>query len=201
MFLHRRVRAKGVSLVIPALFSWTQSTVITDLKANFGRLLPGGAKHYANNGVLRFDPTSVSQAVIWNPLDEIIIGSSTDVADAQNLVNLIVDPDGKGLETHWQKTAHALLVGLILHCYNQSERDDTPATLPAVDALLSDPDRDIRELWMEMIMPENGNTHPVVAASAKDMLDRPEEEAGSVFIDCEIVSGFVSRSNCGKQYQ
>ena len=170
---------KGVSLVIPTLLSWTQSTVITDLKGELWALTAGWRKHYANNSVLRFDPASVSSCH-WNPLDEIIIGSGTEVADVQNLVNLIVDPDGKGLETHWQKTAHALLVGLILHVLYQSERDDTPATLPAVDALLSDPDRDIRELWMEMIMPENGNTHPVVAASAKDMLDRPEEEAGSV---------------------
>jgi len=33
--------------------------------------------------------------------------------------SVIVDPDGKGLETHWQKTAHALLVGLILHVLYQ----------------------------------------------------------------------------------
>jgi type IV secretion system protein VirD4 len=27
------------------------------------------------------------------------------VGDVQNLATLIVDPDGKGLESHWQKTA------------------------------------------------------------------------------------------------
>jgi type IV secretion system protein VirD4 len=48
--------------------------------------------------------------------------------------------------------------------------------------MLSDPDRDIRELWMEMAMQDylDGKSHPVIAASARDMLDRPEEEAGSV---------------------
>ena len=47
--------------------------------------------------------------------DEIRLGTEHEVADVQNLATLIVDPDGKGLETHWQKTAQALLVGVILH--------------------------------------------------------------------------------------
>lgn len=166
---------KGVSLVMPTLLSWTQSTVITDLKGELWALTAGWRKQHANNNVLRFDPASPSSCH-WNPLDEIIIGSGTEVADVQNLVNLIVDPDGKGLETHWQKTAHALLVGLILHVLYKAERDGTPATLPAVDAMLSDPDRDIRELWMEMVMPEDGSTHPVIAAAARDMLDRPRKK-------------------------
>lgn len=194
---------KGVSLVMPTLLSWTQSAVITDLKGELWALTAGWRKHYANNNVLRFDPASPSSCH-WNPLDEITIGSGTEVADVQNLVNLIVDPDGKGLETHWQKTAHALLVGLILHVLYQSERDGTPATLPAVDAMLSDPDRDIRELWMEMVLPENGGAHPVIAAAARDMLDRPEEEAGSVLSTAKsylalyrdpIVAGNISDSD------
>ena len=171
---------KGVSLVIPTLLSWTQSAVITDLKGELWALTSGWRKHYANNNVLRFDPASVSSCH-WNPLDEIIIGSGTEVADVQNLVNLIVDPDGKGLETHWQKTAHALLVGLILHVLYQSEREGTPATLPAVDALLSDSERDtIRDLWTEMVLAGETFEQPAIIAAAKDMLDRPEEEAGSV---------------------
>ncbi|SFK88891.1 type IV secretion system protein VirD4 [Nitrosomonas aestuarii] len=194
---------KGVSLVMPTLLSWTQSAVITDLKGELWALTAGWRKQHASNSVLRFDPAS-ALSCHWNPLDEIIIGSGTEVADVQNLVNLIVDPDGKGLETHWQKTAHALLVGLILHVLYKSERDGTPATLPAVDAMLSDPDRDIRELWMEMVMPENGDTHPVIAAAARDMLDRPEEEAGSVLSTAKsylalyrdpIVAGNISDSD------
>ena len=53
---------------------------------------------------------------------------------------------------------------------------------PYVDAILSDPERDIGELWMEMATyPHiNGQNHPVVGSTARDMLDRPGEEAGSV---------------------
>ena len=173
---------KGVGLVIPTLLSWTQSAVITDLKGELWAITAGWRKFHAKNKTLRFDPASATNSVCWNPLDEITIGTGTEVADVQNLATLIVDPDGKGLQTHWQKTSQALLVGVILHVLYKSEREGTPVTLPTVDAMLSDPDRDVRELWMEMVMQTylDGQTHPVIAAAGRDMLDRPDEEAGSV---------------------
>jgi type IV secretory pathway TraG/TraD family ATPase VirD4 len=41
--------------------------------------------------------------------------NSGETASIQNLVTMIVDPDGKGLEDHWAKTAHSLIVGCITH--------------------------------------------------------------------------------------
>jgi type IV secretion system protein VirD4 len=100
----------------------------------------------------------------------------------QNLATLIVDPDGRGLESHWQKTSQALLVGVILHALYKAANEGTAATLPAVDALLADPDRDVAELWMEMRTygHVDGHNHPAVGSAARDMMDRPDEEAGSV---------------------
>lgn len=172
---------KGVSLVIPTLLAWPQSAVITDLKGELWALTSGWRKQYAHNKVLRFEPASMESAH-WNPLDEIEIGSATEVADVQNLATLIVDPDGQGLNSHWQKTSQALLVGVILHAMYQSRQTGVPATLSTVDLMLSNPDQSIRELWMDMAMQEfvDGKSHPVIAATARDMLDRPEEEAGSV---------------------
>ena len=45
---------------------------------------------------------------------------------------------------------------------------------PTVDAILSDPNRDIAELWMEMITygHVNGKNHPTVGSAARDMLDK-----------------------------
>src|ERR1700738_5467805 len=42
--------------------------------------------------------------------------------------------------------------------------------------------RPIQELWAEMLTygHVNGANHPVISASARDMLDRPPNEAGSV---------------------
>ncbi|MDD5267597.1 MAG: type IV secretory system conjugative DNA transfer family protein [Methylococcales bacterium] len=173
---------KGVGLVIPTLLSWQHSAVITDLKGELWELTAGWRQRYACNKVLRFEPASLSGGVHWNALDEIRLATEYEVGDVQNLATLLVDPDGKGLETHWQKTAQALLVGVILHVLYKAQQEGTEATLPAVDAILSDPDRDVAELWMEMVTygHVHGKTHPTVGSAARDMLDRPEEEAGSV---------------------
>ena len=173
---------KGVGLVIPTLLSWEHSAVITDLKGELWALTSGWRQKYAGNKVLWFEPAAVSGGVYWNALDEIRLTTEYEVGDVQNLATLLVDPDGKGLITHWQKTAQALLVGVILHVLYKAQQEGTDATLPAVDAILSNPDRDIAELWMEMVTYEhvNAKNHPTVASAARDMLDRPEEEAGSV---------------------
>jgi len=173
---------KGVGLVIPTLLSWPHSAIITDLKGELWALTAGWRQKHAGNRVLRFDPAAGVGSVAWNPLEEIRIGTDYVIGDVQNLANLIVDPDGKGLESHWQKTSHALLVSVILHVLYKSQNEGTPATLPAVDALLTNPKRPIKELWREMISYAHvdGQPHAVVASGAQDMIDRPEEEAGSV---------------------
>ena len=173
---------KGVGLVVPTLLSWPKSAVITDLKGELWALTAGWRQKYGKNKVLRFEPSALNGCIKWNPLDEIRIGTEYEVGDVQNLATLIVDPDGKGLESHWQKTAQSLLVGVILHALFKSRAEGTPATLPAVDAMLADPNREIAELWMEMVTYPHvdGHNHPVVGSAARDMMDRPEEEAGSV---------------------
>ena len=173
---------KGVGLVIPTLLSWEHSAVITDLKGELWALTSGWRQKYARNKVLRFEPAAVSGGVYWNALDEIRLATEYEVGDVQNLATLLVDPDGKGLATHWQKTAQALLVGVILHVLYKAQQEGTDATLPAVDDMLSNPDRESAELWMEMATYTHvhGKNHPTVGAAARDMLDRPDEEAGSV---------------------
>lgn len=173
---------KGVGLVIPTLLSWPSSCVITDLKGELWALTAGWRKQHAKNKVLLFEPAASERGLCWNPLDEIRINTDHEVGDVQNLANLIVDPDGKGLESHWQKTAFALLVGLILHALYKALNSDSSATLSSIDAMLADPTRDIGDLWTEMITYRHmgGSNHPAVGSAARDMMDRPEEEAGSV---------------------
>ncbi|MBS0152681.1 MAG: type IV secretory system conjugative DNA transfer family protein [Nitrospira sp.] len=173
---------KGVGLVIPTLLSWPHSALIADLKGELWELTAGWRQHHAKNQVLRFEPAAAQGTVRWNPLDEVRLGTEHEVADVQNLATILVDPDGRGLESHWQKTSQALLVGVMLHALYQARQDGTTTSLPAVDRMLADPQRPIAELWKEMTTygHVNGQVHPVVGAAARDMLDRPEEEAGSV---------------------
>lgn len=173
---------KGVGLVITTLLSWPHSAVITDLKGELWAFTAGWRQKFAKNKVLRFEPASANGSVCWNPLDEIRIDTEYEVGDVQNLATLIVDPDGKGLKDHWQKTSQALIVGLILHALYKAKKEDGEASLPSVDAMLSDPNRDVSELWMEMVTYSHSSdkNHPVVGAAGRDMMDRPDDEAGSV---------------------
>ncbi|KTD64443.1 type IV secretory system conjugative DNA transfer family protein [Legionella spiritensis] len=173
---------KGVGLVIPTLLSWKQSCVITDLKGELWALTAGWRQKHASNKVIRFEPATLTGSARWNPLDEIRVGTEYEVGDVQNLATLVVDPDGKGLETHWQKTSQALLVGFILHAIYKLRNQGEPATFPNIDKMLVDPNTNIADLLIEMTQyqHDDGKTHPVISASARDMIDRPEEEAGSV---------------------
>jgi len=177
---------KGVGLVIPTLLSWRHSAVIHDLKGELWGLTAGWRKHHALNKVLKFDPAAEEGSCRFNPLDEIRLGSGSEVADTQNLVTIIVDPDGKGLHDHWTKTAHAFLTGVILHLL-YSFKDKTPGLYDVAFAL-SDPKDPISTLYDAMlnnthlIDPLTGkpSIHPTVASAARDMLERPEQERGSV---------------------
>lgn len=173
---------KGVGLVIPTLLSWKHSAVVIDLKGELWALSAGWRKEFAHNKVLRFEPAHPAQSIGFNPLEEIRLRTEHEVGDAQNVAMLLVDPDGQGLQDHWQKTAYALLVGCILHLSYKCRNVGTLANLPALDALLADPARSIQHLWTEMVEyahNDSGN-HPVVGAAGRDMMDRPVEEAGSV---------------------
>jgi type IV secretion system protein VirD4 len=173
---------KGVGPVTMTLLSWPGSALVTDLKGELWAMTAGWRQDYAKNRVLRFEPADPNCDVHLNPLDEIRIGTGYEVGDVQNLATLLVDPDGKGLDTHWQKTSQALLVGVILHALYKRKNEGTPASLPYVDHMLADPNRSVAELWMEMVTygHVDGQNHLAVGAAARDMMDRPDEEAGSV---------------------
>lgn len=171
---------KGLSLVIPTLLSWRKSVLISDLKGELYALTAGWRKSIGQK-ILRFEPAS-RLSVCWNPLDEIRVGTDSEVGDVQNLCTLIVDPDGKGLDDHWQKTAYSLLCGVVIHTIYKYIDEGKTASLPAIDAMLSEPNRNISDLWNEMVnYPHvNGSPHPLASAAGQDMIDRPEDEAGSV---------------------
>ncbi len=187
---------KGVGLVIPTLLSWPHSAVIHDMKGELWALTAGWRQQSAGNKVLKFDPAAEIGSCAFNPLDEVRLGEPSEVADVQNLVTIIVDPDGKGLNDHWTKTAHAFLTGVTLHLLYKAKLANAPtATLSGIAFALSDPNHDIKALYEEMLTatpmdseeddPENPGQkkkviHSVVAAAARDMLNRPEQERGSV---------------------
>ena len=170
---------KGVGLVIPTLLTWPGSAVIHDIKGENWALTAGWRARFSD--CLLFDPVS-PQSVRFNPLLEVRRGLD-EVRDVQNIADILVDPEGaRERRDHWEKTAHALLVGAILHVlYAEEEK-----TLARVANFLADPARSIRRtLWVMLTTNHVGSeeaprAHPVIASIARELLNKSENERSGV---------------------
>jgi type IV secretion system protein VirD4 len=166
---------KGVGLVIPTLLTWPGSTIVHDIKGENFHLTSGWRARFGP--VLLFDPTNPGSAA-YNPLLEIRKGDC-EVRDAQNIADILVDPEG-ALErrNHWEKTSHSLLVGAILHVlYAEADK-----TLAGVANFLSDPSRSIETALNAMLSTAHlkERVHPVVASAARELLNKSENERSGV---------------------
>ena len=170
---------KGVGLVVPTLLTWGQSAVIHDVKGENWQLTAGWRAKFSH--CLLFDPTNPLSAR-FNPLLEVRQGLE-EVRDVQNIADILVDPEGaRERRDHWEKTAHALLTGAILHVlYAESEK-----TLARVATFLADPARSIRRtLWIMLTTNHVGTdempkSHPVVASIARELLNKTDNERSGV---------------------
>lgn len=166
---------KGVGLVIPTLLTWPHSAVIHDIKGENWQLTAGWRSRFSH--CLLFNPTDTRSAA-YNPLLEVRRGQH-EVRDVQNIADILVDPEG-ALErrNHWEKTSHALLVGAILHVlYAEPDK-----TLRGVANFLSDPSRPFeRTLWLMLNTQHvDEKPHPVVASSAREVLNKSDNERSGV---------------------
>jgi type IV secretion system protein VirD4 len=173
---------KGVGNVNTTLLSWPASCAVYDEKGELWELTSGWRAGHANNTVIRLEFGAVEDTAGFNFLEEVRLGTPHEVADAQNIAQMLCDPLGKGLDDHWQKTSFALLTGLILHTLYKHRAKGESASLADVAYALSDPTRPADELWLEMVENQHLGTgpQPVVAVAGRDMIDREARERGSV---------------------
>ena len=167
---------KGVGLVIPTLLSWTGSAVIHDIKGENFAITAGWRQRFSH--CLYVNPTDPRSAA-YNPLLEVRRGAS-EVRDVQNIADVLVDPEGSiEKRNHWEKTSHALLVGATLHVLYADE----DKTLCGVANFLSDPAHPFEHtLRLMLTTPHLGSrgVHPVVASSAREVLNKSENERSGV---------------------
>nr|WP_245285199.1 IncP-type conjugal transfer protein TraG [Bradyrhizobium sp. WSM3983] len=170
---------KGVGLVLPTLLSWTSSAVVHDIKGENWELTSGWRSTFSH--CLLFNPTD-SRSARYNPLLEVRKGAA-EVRDVQNIADILVDPEG-ALErrTHWEKTSHSLLVGVILHVLYAEEHK----TLTRVTEIMADPAQSFEKTLRIMLATNHLGTeaepkvHPVVAATARELLNKSENERSGV---------------------
>jgi len=170
---------KGVGLVVPTLMTWPGSAVIHDIKGENWQLTAGWRSQFSH--CLLLDPTNPLSAR-FNPLLEVRKGFH-EVRDVHNIADILIDPEGaRPWRDHWEKTAHSLLTGAILHVlYAEKEK-----TLARVGSFLADPARSIRRTMWVMLTTnhlgteEKPQVHPTVALSAREILNKTDNERSGV---------------------
>lgn len=173
---------KGVGLVLPTLLSWLASVLVLDIKGENWRLTSGWRASLGQR-ILKFDPTAEEGSCHYNPLAEVRIGTGHEVADAQNIAVMIIDPDGKGLADFWQKSGYAWLTGAILYTLYKIRRDENRvASLPDIDAVLTAVGEGLEMLLADMASVEAGTEGAtrLIRAAAQEMNDRAAQERSGV---------------------
>ena len=168
---------KGVGLVLPTLLAWEESVIVLDIKGENFALTAGWRKKYANNHILRFEPTATEETdtIKYNPLEEVRVGHSSEIADVQNISMMICDPEGKGLADYWQKSAFSLINGLILYTIHTAKENGLPyPSLPTVYETLNG--EEISSLLEKM----KDHSHATIKLVGREMLNKAEQELSGV---------------------
>jgi len=190
---------KDVGIVIPTLLSWPHSVLIHDLKGE-NWALTAGARKRMGQLCLKFAPASAdSDGARYNPLAEVRLRTPNEIRDVRNIVQMIIDPDGKGLPDHWSREGSAFLTGMILdQLYAGREK-----TLSGLEARLCDPAQPIDDTTGQIMRSEHDSsgslgwtdsrgiptrTHPIIARAMRSMLDKSPNERSGVISE---VKGFL----------
>ena len=185
---------KGVSLVLPTLLDgWRESAMVYDPKGEAWALTSGFRQTELGHRVYKLDPAGTGADVArFNPLAEIRVATEHEVADSQNVAQILVDPDGEGLDDHWDRTANSLLAAIILHVCYVAHHNGRTATFGDVERWFGDPgdamEEKLRDLTKYPHLNKPGakweagraKAHPMIASEARSNLDRPDKERSSV---------------------
>jgi len=107
---------KGVSLVIPVLLDHKANALIHDTKGELWQLTAGFRRTELGHKCLKFSPVEPDSDG-YNPLAAIRLGTHREVADAQNVINMLVrTTEITAHNKHWYDTAESLGLGMALHC-------------------------------------------------------------------------------------
>jgi type IV secretion system protein VirD4 len=130
---------KGVGVIIPTLYAYEESVLVLDIKKENYEASAGHRKHTLGQYVIKFEPTADDgSSARYNPFHEIRVRTRHEMQDVQNLVELLMNPDGQkkeegGASEHFNDTAANLLIGVILHLLYT----DPKASLPRLAIMLS----------------------------------------------------------------
>ena len=186
---------KGVGLVIPTLLTWSESTVVYDIKGeNWAKT--AGFRAQQGHLCFKFSPVEDGTSSRFNPLSELRLFTSRDVSDAQNVADMIVRTgEDSPQERYWQDAAASITTGMILHVCYAAAAEGRVASLADLARAFTRPGINLRENLNEIMcyvhdpaLRQNWRTaegdpsvtHPVVQEKAQEMLDKEDKDFSGV---------------------
>ena len=175
---------KGVGLVIPTLLSWAQSAIVLDIKGENYAITAGWRKHYANNKILKFNPNDpTGESSKFNPLEEIRLNSTYEIADTENIVIMLLDEKGEGLKDFWEKGGKTFLSSFILHTLYIAKNEHHP-TPSLSDIYKTLNDKELNEILADMSSyyhdQANELTHTAISTGAMGLINLAERTRGDI---------------------
>jgi type IV secretion system protein VirD4 len=186
---------KGVGLVIPTLLIWPESCVVYDIKGeNWART--AGFRQEAGQVCFKFSPVEVGNGSRFNPLAEVRIFTERDVADAQNVADMIIRTgEDSPQERYWQDAAASIGTGMVLHVCFRAAQEGKTACLADFARVFTHAHMSFKEALVELEnfphdpefqlgwrtpTGERTATHPVVAEKVREMLDKEDKDFSGV---------------------
>lgn len=179
---------KGVGQVIPTLLSFRKGSVLVhDMKGENWKITSAWRSQFSN--VIYFNPTDAVFSAHFNPFFE-VRDDENQIRDVQNIADQVVDPYGKGKESHWDRTADQFFLGAILHVLH-AEADKS---LYGLAKFLSDPKRPFEKTLQHMKTTQHdaGIAHERIASAAQAMLNKSEEERSGILSTALAFLGLYS---------
>lgn len=119
----------------------------------------------------------------YNPLANVRVGEPQEITDIENIVRMLIDPQGKNLDGHWSHTAFSWLVGVVSLTIHEAIAQGRTATLSDVASKLSSPKESLSSLIDVMVaktlLPNDTAQHRI-ALAGQEMLNRSPEERASI---------------------
>lgn len=166
---------KGVSVVVPNLLSWPDSTIVLDLKKENWDISSGfRATHGQKCFLLNLAPRDY-KTHRWNPLYYISDNPNFRINDIQKIGQMLF-PKVESEAPIWQASARSLWLGLVLYLL---ETPELPVTLGETLRQLVMGDKRLTEI-IEQRQQSKQPLSDECYLALKEYLDTPEKTRGSV---------------------
>lgn len=192
-------RGKGVSIILPSLFTYTESMVVHDVKDENYQLSSGFRHKVLGQRILRVAPLSGDgSSARFNVLTELRVGTRLEIKDIDVMGLILCDPTGQQLAnpttSHWVKSGLDLLRGAVLHVLYTVEN---PNMGDVLTLLAGRPGQTLAEMCEEIASADHAlgrdfywttdprtqariTTHPNVRESFMRLLTKGDQERGGV---------------------